>query len=220
MSEGFQPPRKSDPSRGISLRSSHNYRGSYVDHVQNREIAFESRLELHMIMLLVASEAFDKFEEQPEAVEYVDDDGVAHQHTFDLFGVTKDGLRVLIDVKPKDRVESSGILTVQRLIREQHGTALADRILLRTDEHIHPDDVADAAMVIRARRMPCAEADRVVEEMVSKVSGWVRVADLVEASGLRARAFNAVVRLVGAGKLEVRDDERISYAAEVRRRSH
>ncbi|WP_246251744.1 hypothetical protein [Allomesorhizobium camelthorni] len=122
-----------------------------------------------------------------------------------------------MDVKPKDNVEKTGIHEIQRLIKEQVGKRFADVYLVRTEDNIHPDDVFDAWLLLRARRFACAASDAVVAGLARGLHGWCRVRDLVVASGLGGAAFNAAVRLIGDGGLEVRDYARISYECFVRR---
>jgi hypothetical protein len=144
-------------------------------------------------------------------------DGRIGEHTFDALLTLGDGTRVAVDVKPKGKVIGSRILEIQRLIEEQIGTAFADIYLLRTEDHIHPDDVHDAQLLLRARRLACAASDAVVAKLVSGLHGWCRLRDLVLASGIGGDAFNAAVRLIGDGALEVRDRTRVSYECFVRR---
>lgn len=210
-------PRPSRATRSIPGSSPKNFRGSTIDHDRNVELIFESMLELSALWLWLASGRVADIHEQPPAVEYFDDDGVFHRHVFDFQAVMGNGQRVLVDVKPAALVASSGILGIQQKIREQHGTKIADRILLRTEEHMHPDDVADAKLILRASRMPCAEADEAVLSIVSKTSGWLVIHDIVEATGLAARAFNSILRSVRAGVLEPYGDRRLNYDAYVRR---
>lgn len=209
-------PHPSKAARKISGSSPKNYRGSTIDHARNVELSFESLLELAALLIWLASGRTANILEQPPAIEYYDDDGVLHHHFFDFLAVMNDGLRVLVDVKPAALVASSGILKVQQKIREQHGKKVADRILLRTEEHMHRDDVADAKLILRATRMECAEADEAVSRLVSNTSGWLLISEIVEATGLTFKAFNSILRLVRAGVLEPLGDRRLGYDAYVR----
>ncbi|MEO3998877.1 hypothetical protein [Mesorhizobium sp. CAU 1732] len=155
--------------------------------------------------------------DQPPLVTFRWPDGSKGEHTFDALLTLKDTTRVAVDVKPKTKVQKSRILEVQRLIEEQIGKAFADVYLLRTEDHIHPDDVYDARMLLRARRLACAASDAVVAKLVGGLHGWCRLRDLVAVSGIGGNAFNAAVRLIGDGMLEVRDCARVSYECFVRR---
>lgn len=201
----------------MPLRSTASFRGSLVDHARNREFVYESKLERGFINISLASGLVDDYLDQPPPVDFVDGDGRMAKHTFDALLTLTDGARAAVDVKPKKKVGRSGILEVHRLIEEQVGTAFADVYLLRTEDHVHPDDVYDAQLLLRARRLACATSDAVVAKLASGLHGWCRLRDLVAASGIGGAAFNAAVRLVADGALEVRDCARVSYECFVRR---
>ncbi|WP_292516637.1 hypothetical protein [Mesorhizobium sp.] len=201
----------------MSLRSTASYRGTVVDHARNREFVYESKLERGFIYISLASSLVEDYLDQPPPVEYSDENGRLAMHTFDAFVDLVDGTRAAVDVKPKSKVVKSGVLQVQRLIEQQHGKSVADVYLVRTEDHIHPDDEADAKLLLRARRLLCEKADAVVAGLAVGLHGWCRLRDLVAASGIGGDAFNAIVRLIGIGGLEVWDDARISYECFVRR---
>jgi len=201
----------------MPLRSTASYRGLVVDHVRNREFVYESLLERGFIYISLASGLIEDYLDQPPPVEFLNGAGKMAEHTFDARIILKDGTRLAVDVKPKKKVEKSGILEVQRLIEQQVGKDFADVYLLRTEDHIHPDDVADAQLVLRARRFACATSDATVATLVNGLNGWCRLRDLVAASGLGGDAFNAAVRLIGDGLIEVRGNARISYECFIRR---
>ncbi|WP_294642439.1 hypothetical protein [uncultured Aureimonas sp.] len=215
--ESWLPPEPSRASRAIALRSTASYRGSIVDAATNREHLFESDLEQGFIHIALASPEVVELHEQPPAVAFIDDDGRRAEHTFDALLVTRSGERVAIDVKPRSKIGRSRILDIQRRIREQVGTRFADRYLVRTEDHIHPDDVADARLVLRARRLADPAADAAIAEALPFLAGWCRLVDLVDAIGGGSAAFNAAVRALGSGVLSARGDARISIDAFVRR---
>lgn len=183
-----------------------------------RELQTESRLERNLFVILSARDDVASIEEQSPKVEFIDPSGKTRSHVFDALATMVDGRRIAIDVKPAARVVSSGIEGIQQAIREQHGTAVADVFVIRTEAHIHPDDLADAELLLRARRSPDPDADGIVAGLILPHGGAQCVADLVRASGLLSVAFHAIVRLVGSGVLSVVGDERLSYASRIVRR--
>ncbi|WAJ29431.1 hypothetical protein [Antarcticirhabdus aurantiaca] len=213
----WQPPLPSLSTRKINYRSQVSKRIVDVDHVTNRVIVSESGLEAGFTDILRATCSYLHLQEQPAPVTYIGPDGRDVTHTFDAFMTMPDGLRIAFDVKPREFVESSGLRLQHELIEAQVGSAFADRYLIRTEDHIHPDDVLDARTILRARRLPDAAADAAVAHLASGLSGWMRIRELVELTGLRAAAFNAIARLVGARGLAVRDGERILPASFVSR---
>ena len=188
-----------------------------MDHARNREFVYESTLERDFLVVSLASPEVVDIHEQPPPVSFVHDDGRVAWHTFDMLLRLRDGRRAATDVKPKGKVVRSGILEVHRLIREQVGAQFADLYLVRTEDHVHPDDVADGELLLKARRLADSDADSTVSRLVGCLHGWCRMSDLVLAAGIGGPAFNAAVRLVGDGVLEVRDRERISLNCFVRR---
>lgn len=210
-------PEPSRASRSIALRSTASFRGSIVDLQRNREFNFESKLERDHLHIILAHPDVAEVHEQPSAVTYVGETSRNPGHTFDVLVVMKSGTRVAVDIKPRDKVERSRVAVVQRLIRDQVGTAFADRYVVRTEDHLHPDDVADARWILRARRLANATADAAVTSLLPSMHGWCRLSDLVAATGMGAAAFNAAVRSVADGLIEVRDRARISLDCLVRR---
>ena len=213
----WQPILPSESTRDIKNRSKVSYRGSVINLINHREILYESRLERNVFLVLMATVAYVSFREQPPTVWFRDENGKDRKHTFDAFLVKPDGRRYAIAVKPASKVEKTGLRAVWDAIKEQIGAAYADEYLILTEEHAHPDDVADARLILRARRMPDAEADDAVAAVVECLPGWCSVRDVVKQTGMGAAGFNALVRLIGAHGAEVYQDTRISYAAYVTR---
>lgn len=177
---------------------------------------YESKYERGLISLLLVDPQVRDIQEQPPEVAYVDTDGRRRVHIFD-FLVRRAGRRIAIDVKPSDKVAGSRIETVQRLIREQTGTSFADEFIVRTEQHIHPDDVHDAETILRARRLPDPAADAAVKRLTAGLIGEARIGALVELTGLESAAFNAIARLIGERVLETCEGARITHDAMVRR---
>lgn len=199
----------------MPLRSIASFRGLVV--IGNREYLYESKPERGFIYISLASDLVVDYLDQPPPVTFRWPDGRNSEHTFDALLTLRDGTRVAVDVKPKEKVDKSLILKVQRFIEEQVGASFADVYLLRTEDHIHPDDVYDAQLLLRARRLACAASDSVVAKLADGLHGWCQLRDLVATSGIGGDAFNAAVRLVGDGVLEVRDCARVTYECFVRR---
>lgn len=210
-------PEPSRASREFPLRSTASFRGTIVDWRRNRQFAYESLGEYGFMSICLTSTKVDDYLEQPEPIRYRLPDGRWAEHTFDGLVLMKSGRRLAVDYKPKKKIERSEIETIQKLIREQVGSDFADQYVIRSEEHIHPDDVFDAELVLHAHRQPCVAADELVTEIARELRGWCRVRDLVAAAGIGAKGFDAAVRLIGDGYLEVREMARVSYECFVRR---
>lgn len=211
-------PERSRASRPMPLRSTVSYRGTIVDRTRNRAFNYESLLERDFLYVTLATRDVADVHEQPPAVYYKDQSGRQKKHTFDALLLLRDGRRVAVALKPSGRVARSGIQSTLELIRAQVGPNFADLYVLRTEQHAHPDDAADARLVLRARGFADPMADRIAVELAAKLDGWCRLGDLARAIGAGGSGFNAAVRLIGSGVLIVKDQTRISADCLVRTR--
>ncbi|MDQ0507340.1 hypothetical protein [Xanthobacter agilis] len=209
-------PERSRASRAIALRSIASYRGTIVDPMRNRAFNYESQLERDFLYVALASRDVADVHEQPPPVFYMDHSGRRTQHTFDALLHLHDGRRIAVALKPSGRVTASGIGNTLDLIRAQVGSAFADLYVLRTEQHLHPDDVGDARLILRARGLVDPAVDRIAADFAANLHGWCRLIDLAHAVGPCGSGFNAVVRLIGSGVLVVKDGARISSGCLVR----
>ena len=136
-------PSASVASRRPAKKSRGSFRGALVNPRTNREIVFESTLERDLAYILPTLPTVVGVRDQVGPVEYVDEDGVVHQHTFDFVADHEDGTSTAIAVKPARRVERSGVQKTLDLIRDQR-TDVADRFVVRTGDHITRDRAANA----------------------------------------------------------------------------
>lgn len=217
LDEDWAPPEPTRATLKYALRSKATYRGSIVDPATGREYVYHSRMERDFLHVALARNDVAEIVEQPPAVVYRDENGRARKHIFDARLRMRDGTILDVDVKPLSKIERSGIERTQRSISEQSDRDRADRYVVVTEKHLHPDTVRDARWVLHARRLPDAEADRVVADLVRNLNGWCRLADLVDHAALGSAGFNAAVRMIGDGSLEVRDAVGISLDCHVRR---
>lgn len=216
LGEAWQQPSRTIASRTPPARSRGFCRGSMVDPGSNRELVFESALERNFACMLLADCRVVHVHDQPPAVEYTSMDGRWHQHTFDFLVTTQDGTRIAFAVKPSARVDKSGIKTVLGLIRNQHPD-FADRILLRTEQHITKTKAFNTRLILRSRRGRNDEDVDTVRHVATTIHGRMRIDDLVGLTGLEGRGFNAVVCLIDDGVLALDGNGRIEHRALVRR---
>lgn len=145
-------------------------------------------------------------------VEFADDDGEMHRHTFSFVVDHDDGTVTAIDVK-FGRV---GRRSEERfaLIR-RHNPGFADRYLVRTGEHITRDRAADARLMHRALRTR-NETDMAIVMCVARtLKGAVSIETLLAATRDDADGFIAVVCLIAEGVLEHIGPGRISHSSSV-----
>lgn len=213
--ERFFPPMATEASRIPSLKGIGSYRGTIPNIGANIEIVIESKLEGGFANTSMVDGNVVWIREQPPPVSFVDAAGKLRSHTFDFLVLRKSKLRVAVDIKPKRRILSTGLDVDHELIKAQVGAAFADIYLILTEEDLHPDAVADARLLLRARRTPDAEADSAVLRFLPPKGGSTSIKHIVSATGLEAAAFNAVVRLIDDGRLAISGDGRIDYGAAV-----
>lgn len=216
IGQPWRPPEESRACRKISTRMRSTYRGHIFDGLRSRVFQYESKLERDFLYIALASRSVAEVVEQPTYLEYRDSAGHRRTHVPDALVTMVSGTRIAVALKPAAKVESSQIKQILDFLAKQVGADFADRYVVRTEQHLHPDDVFDARMILRARALPDSTADEAIAELIRIQCGWSRLSDLVEASAAGAAGFNAVVRQIGKGHLVVRDGKRISQSCFVR----
>lgn len=207
------PPEQSRSTRKIALKSRGSCRGFAV--LDNRVVKFESHLELMVFFMLALRTQTAVIEEQPPAVTYWDGESW-RSHTFDTHVIDRDASRMLIAVKPARNVERSGIKKTLCLIADQLPPG-SPSVRLVTDAHFSYVDRHNAMQAFDFLRFPVEEHDEAIAAMANDLVGAVRIADLVEASGLGAMGYRAAVRLIAQGVFApVNRNERITYDTLVR----
>lgn len=196
------PTQPSRASRFPNLRDRGSCRGTVV--INNKVHVFESHLELVGYWMLSARPDVADIWDQPPAIGYTDDDGVARRHTFDALVMMTTGLRVLIEFKPAVKVASSGIERVIELVAAQHGTRVADRIVVITDKNFTRNDKFNARLQHDCGKHAVAAHDEAVVAAVAGLIGSVTIGDLADSLGFGGIGFRAVVRAISRGLL-VRD---------------
>lgn len=139
--------------------------------------------------------------DQPKPVSFVDVDGRQRTHRFDYLAEFKNGLRVAIAVKPAERVMRLNFKATLQAIKRDLPLGFADRVALVTERERHKIEVRNAELLNFFRRCPDQEADSVVADLIEGLFGEVLINDLVQKSGLGARAFRATFRAIYAGLL-------------------
>ncbi len=212
----YQPPEASIASRGISLHSKGNVRGTTLTNGPiRRRVAFESGLELKAIEVFLARPDVVDIEEQVGPIAFVDGLGRRCERVFDLRVTLTDGSRILVSVKPEDKALGIDLDGENRTIAAQIDPAIADRIVRVSERHLPREVVRDAQLVRMVRRDRRPDVDRVLAGIVASLQGETTVGELVRSSGLKGAAFRGVVRLVGCGTLRIVGPRGIDYATRV-----
>jgi hypothetical protein len=188
-------------SRLISLHSMISVHG--WDFFDRRKVWYEAELELTFALLARMRPDVAAIAEQPPVVTYVDDHGLRLRHTFDFLLKMKDGTRGFVAVKPLALVEKTGIGRIVELTAEQIPPSLADWTLLFTEQDLSPVDLFNAGAIHHARRDPWPEDDAALAKVLRRLKGETTIGDLATKSGLDGYGFDAVVRAIADGKLEL-----------------
>lgn len=154
------------------------------------------------MMVLMARRDVRAIWEQPQAVWYVDHDGVKRKHTFDLLAVFRNGCRVAYAVKPFSRVRRTRLDVEIELIRRQRLSQIADKAVILTERQISRARVYNAENVLRARRMRNEEVCAELRHIASGINGLVRIYDLLKATPDPGPARTALWCLIDEGVLE------------------
>lgn len=143
--------------------------------------------------------------EQPAAVSYLDIGGRRRFHTFDFLVFMKNGQRRAIAVKPESRVQSSRIEQTLAAINEQMPRDFADRAYLFTETQIRRGLAANGKLILRHRRSRNEEDMDAVKRVLQPLHGPIRIREVMEKTGMKARAFGAIVCLFDDGVVNLVD---------------
>lgn len=205
----FTRPLPSRATRTPSPRSKASSRGHIPAHTpadpRRRIRHFESKLEQKVLYLLLARSDIADIWDQPPPINYVDEDGRRHPHTFDYLATLTDGRRIAIAVKPSAVAERQGFRNTLKHVRASTPLAYAHEVVLVTERSYTPAAARNAEKLHAFRRTADPEADRAIAGLVSTLNSPMTVAELVSRSGLSGRGFRAVFRAIFAGVLRVVD---------------
>ncbi|MET4370798.1 hypothetical protein ABIA99_003492 [Bradyrhizobium sp. LB12.1] len=187
-------------SRTIGMHSAISVHG--WDYIDGRKVFYEAELERLFAILAKMRPDVLAVAEQPPAIFFIDDQGLKRPHTFDFLLTTTAG-RELVAVKPAHLVEKTGVGRIVELVAEQIMPSVADYVVLFTDKELSDVDVRNAELLHGASRDPWPEDDAVVAKIVRKLKGEITVGELILASKLGGYAFDAVMRAISAGAVEL-----------------
>jgi hypothetical protein len=183
---------------------------------EGRTMDVDSHTELCVALVTLARPDVVDLENQVP-FNWVQPNGKPATHFFDFRAVMADGRRRAIMVKSEYRRRRSKVQEELGLIAAQVTPDFADEVVVMTERDINPVELFNAEMMHEMRRSD-PEADSTARRIVGAIVASVRIQDLVEAIGLGARGFRAVVRLIRSHELELVSNVRIAQEAYVRRR--
>ena len=167
----------------------------------------KSHYELSHLFILNASSAIASLQEQVRFRYGRNDE---HEHVFDVVATMKTGGRIAYTVKPEARLRSGRFLAeMQTVAWWVARKRFADDVRLLTEADVDEIDLHNAK-VIAAVREADPEAEAVARREVSAITGAVPLHDLTRATGMEARGYRALLRLIREGHLESARRERIT----------
>lgn len=194
----WREPAPSAATRRPALRSRSSVRGYLVHPRTGREIVYESTLERDLAYMLIADPSVRSFQEQPAPVSYIDDAGVRRSHTFDFQVERIDDSQHAVAVKPASRVER--IERTLELIRDQ-SPRHADRIELRTGDHITRKRAHDAKLITWALRQRNDDEVSALAGLARDLRGSTTIAAFISSRPNEPVAFVAALCLIADGTL-------------------
>jgi len=179
-------------------------------------VGYDSNTEMKCMLVLLARPNVAGLESQVH-FQSLDADGKTGNHFFDFRVLMADGKRVAIMVKSEYRRNQSKVQNELAEIAARVPRSFAHQVVVMTERDIDPVEYFNAEMMHEMRRSD-PDADAAARRLLGEIVGAVRVQDLVDAIGLGARGFRAVVRLLRSHELELTLNVRITHEAYVRRR--
>lgn len=206
----WHEPVMSRATRRPALSSRSSVRGYLVHPRTGSEIVYESTLERDLAYMLIADSSVRSFQEQPAPVSYIDDAGVRRSHTFDFRVELTDDSRRAVAVKPV--AHTKRIERTLELIRDQ-APRHADRIELRTGDHITRRRAHDAKLITWALRQRDDEEVSALLRLVADVRGVTSIATLIASRPNEPAAFIAVLCLIADGVLHRVSTDRLARSS-------
>jgi hypothetical protein len=213
LDDVWRPPLERQLPRKIAKRSKSSGRSTILA-PDNREIRCESLLEKKVALRLLTDQQVEHVIEQPDPVAYYDTEGKRCLHFFDFLATMKDGRKIAFAVRPEKR--AAKVRAFLPLIARD-APKFADGIVLLTEKHVPHAAVANAGLILSARRSPRPAADVAVRTYVAGLHGEVTIGDVVAATGLHGDGFRAVIRAIDRGELRATTGGHLDYATRIER---
>lgn len=214
-SEAYHLPAESRAERTIAAASrGHCTAFPVLGEGPGQRMHAESHLELCHFLLLNADRGIADLREQVRFRYGARDE---HEHFFDVVATRTTGERIAFTIKPEDRLRSGRFLAeMQEIAWWVRRKAFAHDVRLLTDADVDPVDLHNARIVAAVRESD-PEADAAARAAVGALTGAVSVNDLTAATGLGARGYRAVLRLIRSRALQPVRRERITPSSLVLR---
>ncbi|WP_157960602.1 hypothetical protein [Primorskyibacter marinus] len=183
---------------------------------EGRTMDIESHTELCTALVTIARPDVVGLENQVP-FEWVTPNGKTATHHFDFRVLMADGSRRAIMVKSEYRRRQLEVQQELAQVAAQVTPEFADEVIIMTERDLDPVELFNAEMMHEMRR-PDPEADAAARRLMGEMVASAQIQDLVDAIGLGARGFRAIVRLLRSHELKLVIKVAIAHEAYVRRR--
>jgi hypothetical protein len=168
-----------------------------------RRLDAESKLENDAILVLRADRRVRMIEDQPPFIRFVGPDGQTHRHTFDLRITLESGERIAAVIKPSRQAQRPEFVALLAHLKRDLPPDFADDLIHLSEVEISSRAVADAALILDARRIEDPEADRALDAALHDLHGSISIGDLANRTKLAGRCFAAAIRSIDDGRLVI-----------------
>jgi hypothetical protein len=199
-SEVWQTPKPSIAGRTIALLSSVSVRSTTVSPDTDRVVMTESLHEFEYWMVCQVDRRVSEIMEQPAPpLPVLDKAGKWTTHHFDFLVIMKNGRRIAVAVKPEDHREKADEAVAY--CNQFHRGKLADHYVVRTRADMSRRAVANAGLILWARRLREEEHVTRMDAIASQIPGIFSMDLLWAKFGAADEAFVAAINLIDQGKL-------------------
>lgn len=217
--DGISLPRASQADRNVQKASAgHCTAFGVVGDDKGIRVQGESLLE-HRVHLLINSGGNVANLREQVRFYFGWDPKKQQQHVFDAFATLKTGERIAFAMKPEMRLRSSNRDKVDFMDHMQtvawwvYEKDFADDVRIFTEADIDPIELHNA-QVLNAVREYDAEADLVAKQVIGSLpkGGGVSLCELTKTTGMGARGYRALLRLLRTGDARLQSKVRITPA--------
>jgi hypothetical protein len=192
----YSPALPSLGNRQPAAKSPYNWRGTQPSLDGKHFMYFESSLELKAGRIFRADRDYVEIREQWPTVKYQGEDGKVHSHTFDYFVRDKNGLRILVPVKPAAKIAKSGLVKILRRIHRAGISEFADKISIVTEAFANDEANANAEWVLLSRRNRNDNEFAAARAFVAGMTGPMRFWDMLTPAPEMAHRRTAIWNLI------------------------
>lgn len=196
----WRSPKPSNAGRKIPLLSNVSVRSTTVSPDTDRVVMTEALHEFELWTICLVDRRVAEIVEQPAPpLPVLDKTGKWTTHHFDFLVIMTNGCRVAVAVKPEDHREKADHAVAY--CNQFHKGKLADRYVVRTRADMSRRAVANAGLILWARRLREEEHVARMDAIASEIPGIFSMDLLWAKFGAADEAYVAAINLIDQGKL-------------------